>query len=132
MPKDFDGWNIEKKKIDFYINSLIFYEREVWWSRLGLNIGVEIDGRHEFFLRPVIVIRKFNKDMALVMPTTTQDKASKYYFRVLGADNKAYNACLSQIRVISSKRLLRKIDPIKDGDYRILLGVICQMINGLL
>ena len=62
MEKDFDRWN-EKKK---YTHKREFadhvHEREVWWSALGVNIGVEIDGKHENFERPVLVVRKFNND----------------------------------------------------------------------
>lgn len=132
MQKDFDAWNIKKKETNFINSKTMFYEREVWWSKLGLNIGVEIDGRHELFLRPVIIIRKFNKDMALVIPITTQDKLNKYYFNVSGVEEKVYKACLSQVRTISSKRLLRKIDTIHEHDYYNLLDKICNMVKGIL
>ncbi|MBX4198652.1 type II toxin-antitoxin system PemK/MazF family toxin [Candidatus Parcubacteria bacterium] len=97
-----------------------------------MNVGVEIDGKHELFLRPVVIIRKFNKDMALVVPTTHQDKSNKYYLDVLGVNEKMYKACLSQIRTISSKRLLRKIDTVREGQYNILLDKISKMIQGRL
>ena len=131
MQKDFDAWNVQKKEIHSIDTHMKFYEREVWWVRLGANIGVEIDGRHELFLRPVIVIRKFNKDMAIVVPITTQDKTSRYYFGVVGTEQKIYKVCLSQIKTISSKRLLRKIDTIRESDYRALLDMICAMIQGI-
>ena len=82
MEKDFDRWNSQKKQTDEIKNEpVMFYEREVWWCAAGINIGVEIDGKHELFSRPTVVIRKFNKDMLLVAPTTTQDKSNKYYLR---------------------------------------------------
>lgn len=130
MQKDFDDWNTQKKKVHSLESTLLFYEREVWWSKLGVNIGVEIDGKHEQFIRPVIIIRKFNKDMVLVIPTTTQDKANKYYFDVSGNREKVYKACLSQIKTISSKRLLRKIDTIHKSDYVFLLNKISNLIQG--
>jgi mRNA interferase MazF len=132
MQKDFDSWNRQKKNVHFVENAKMFYEREVWWAKLGTNIGVEIDGRHELFLRPVIVIRKFNKDMAIVLPTTTQYKTNKYYCAVSGAKEKKYQACLSQIKTISSKRLLRKIDTIQISQYQYLLDKISKMIQGSL
>lgn len=132
MQKDFDLWNVQKKNVDVYARNIIFYEREVWWVKLGVNIGSEINGRHELFLRPVIVIRKFNKDMAIVVPTTTQDKINKYYFDVFGVTDKNYKACLSQVKTISSKRLFRKIDTIKKNDYSELLNKVCQTIKGTL
>jgi len=132
MQKDFDTWNEQKKLIHSTSNNKVFYEREVWWSKLGTNVGVEINGGHELFLRPVIIIRKFNKDMALVIPTTTQDKSNKYYLDTAGVNEKVYKACLSQIKTISSKRLFRKIDTINENSYSILLNKICKMIKGSL
>ena len=132
IEKDFDGWNTQKKKTHQEENPVLFYEREVWWCIVGTNIGVEIDGKHELFLRPAVVIRKFNKHMALVVPTTAQDKNNKYYFLVSGEDGKKYNACLSQIKTISSKRLFRKIGTINEKDYRTLLDKVSNMVKGTL
>ena len=132
MEKDFDSWNTQKKQTDKKDKKVIFYEREVWWCIVGTNVGVEIDGKHELFLRPVVVIRKFNKDMLLIAPTTAQDKNNKYYLLVSGEDGKSYNSCLSQIRTISSKRLFRKIGTIKESDYAKLLNKVSDMVKGLL
>jgi mRNA interferase MazF len=132
MDKDYDDWNLHKKRIEESESSKTFYEREVWRVKFGLNIGSEINGRHEFYLRPAIVIRKFNKDMLLVVPTTTQDKNNKYYLDVEGVEDKIYKSCVSQIKTISSKRLLRKIDTINKNDYLNLLNIISKMgLKGL-
>lgn len=133
MEKDFDRWNNKKKKTHAETIWRAFYEREVWWMHAGVNIGVEIDGKHELFLRPVIVVRKFNKDMALIVPTTAQDKTgNRYYFAVAGDDNKQYTVCLSQIRAISSKRLFRKIGTIGKASHGSLLEELSDMIKGTL
>jgi mRNA interferase MazF len=132
MLKDFDAWNIQKKRTHSEESGVIFYEREVWWCVLGINVGVEIDGRHERFLRPAVVVRKFNKDMALVIPTTARDKTGKYYLAVSGEDKRRYIACLSQLRVISSKRFYRKIGTISQSEYKSLLSKVCEMVNGVL
>lgn len=132
MDKDFDKWNDKKKETHKLENKKIFYEREVWWCIFGTNVGAEIDGKHELFLRPAIIVRKFNKDMAVVVPTTAQVKSNKYYFSVSGVDEKTYNTCLSQIKNISSKRLFRKIGTIKEEDYLILLDKLSNMIKGTL
>ena len=133
MPKDFDRWNNQKKQTDGVRKEpVLFYEREVWWCAAGINIGVEIDGKHELFSRPIVVVRKFNKDMLLVVPTTAQEKSNKYYLLVSGDDGKTYNVCLSQIRTISSKRLLRKIGTISETDYEVLLEKIAKMVKGVL
>jgi mRNA interferase MazF len=133
MQKDFDAWNTRKKETHAGTRWLAFYEREVWWAYSGVNVGVEMDGKHERFLRPVIIVRKFNKDMALIVPTTAQDKGdNKYYFCVAGDDGKRYTACLSQIRACSSKRFFRKIGTVDTANYERLLEKLSAMINGKL
>jgi len=127
--KDFDKWNEKKKETHREEKAVIFYEREVWWCSLGVNVGVEIDGKHELFLRPVAIIQKFNKDMALVMPMTDRAKNNKYYFSISGEDGKSYNVCLSHIRSISSKRLLRKIGVISLKDFEMVLEKVTKMIK---
>ena len=34
------------------------HEGEIWWVRLGVNVGYEIDGKSSDFSRPVIIIKK--------------------------------------------------------------------------
>jgi hypothetical protein len=65
MQKDFDKWHNKKKKLDKNkIDYNFFYhEREIWWSSIGLNIGVETNGKSDHFERPVLIVKKFNKDM---------------------------------------------------------------------
>lgn len=132
MQKNFDGWNIQKKQTHQTDKAISFYEREVWWSKIGANIGVEIDGKHEFFLRLVIVLRKFNKEMILAIPVTTQNKHNKFYFDAEGVSGKLYKACLSHVKTMSSKRLVRKIDTIKVNNHKILKEKVCLMIHNKL
>ncbi len=60
--KEFDLWNSKKKLFNGKPLSKHFYfhEREVWWCGIGINIGVEIDGKNSDFERPVLVVKKFN------------------------------------------------------------------------
>ncbi len=37
--KDFDSWNVVKKKIDATRKAPTFKEKEVWWCNIGLNVG---------------------------------------------------------------------------------------------
>ena len=44
--KDFDTWNGLKKSIECKQGGEAYaYPREVWWCSLGVNLGVEIDGK---------------------------------------------------------------------------------------
>lgn len=130
MIKPFDEWNISKKETDKSNRQVIFYEREIWWCVLGINIGVEIDGKHELFLRPVVILRKFNKDSALIIPTGGKSKTGKYYLDVFTKEGKVFNARLSQIRYLSSKRLIRKMGTINKVSYDSLVSCTVGIIKG--
>lgn len=115
--KDFDRWN-EKKKICNKKPSIVgVHEREVWWVSLGLNIGIETDGKNEEFERPVLVLKRFNIEMIWILPITSQIKNTTFHqnFTLQGME---YYAALTQIRTVSTKRLLRKSGTIPKKDFR--------------
>lgn len=98
------------------------HTREVWWCSLGANVGYEQDGKHDFFERPVLIIKKFSRDSVLVVPITSQGKENPYH--IVFMHNNTKNAVIiSQIRLMSTKRLRRKLysmntktfDNIRDG-----------------
>ena len=107
MNKDFDSWNDEKKRID---------EREVWYTKLWINIGNEENGKREF-RRPVMIIKRI-WNMYLILPLTTKGKDTKFYyeFPALVANQKSW-WILSQIKVIDKKRMIDKIDIITDFEF---------------
>ena len=82
MPKDFDKWNTQKKKVHGRAEQILFHEREIWWCSLGINIGVETDGKNDNFERPILVLKKFNKDMVWVVPITSRKGPVKYYYPI--------------------------------------------------
>jgi mRNA interferase MazF len=108
MIKDFDRWNRRKKRLDATTFDRYVHEREVWWCALGVNIGVEADGKHDNSERPVVVLYKFSRDAVLVVPLTSVAKPNPYYVS-FSHDDRVFAAVFSQIRLISTKRLLRKI-----------------------
>ena len=116
MEKDFQKWHNKKKDIHENKKIPYFYEREIWWCSLGLNIGFEQDGKNENFERPIVVVKKFNKYVLWAVPLTSKEKSGKYYYHFnFGKESSV--AILSQLRLISSKRLLRKIGMMPEGDY---------------
>jgi mRNA interferase MazF len=108
MAKDFDRWNARKKQIQNIEFNKFVHEREVWWCALGVNVGVEADGRHDNFERPVLILQKFNKHAVLAVPLTSNVKPSPYKWRFTH-NGEPFAAVFSQIRLISTKRLLRKM-----------------------
>ncbi|MFH0845922.1 MAG: type II toxin-antitoxin system PemK/MazF family toxin [Patescibacteria group bacterium] len=116
--KNFDDWNNIKKKIDFEeYKDILPKNREIWWSSLGLNIGVEADGKNENYERPVLILKVFNRECFLGVPITSIDKSNKkYYFPILYKDLKSF-AVLSQIKLFSTKRLSRMIYKIDSKNF---------------
>ena len=105
----FFEWAKLKIKIHFSEKEVYFREGEIWWASLGLNIGFEINGKSEDFERPILIIKKFNQYVVWAVPLSTKNKPdNKYYFRYEFGKN-TYSAIISQLKLMSSKRLLRKI-----------------------
>lgn len=129
MKKDFDNWNKEKKQVnekeiayDFF-----YHPREVWWCAIGANVGVEADGKHNNFERPILVVKKFNKDQFWGIPLTSNEKVGEFYQKIKHDAGISW-ASLSQIRVFSSKRLLRKIGMISEDEFE----MVHNKLKGLL
>ncbi|OGY42782.1 MAG: hypothetical protein A2Y67_03560 [Candidatus Buchananbacteria bacterium RBG_13_39_9] len=93
-----------------------FHEREIWWASLGINIGFEQDGKHKTFERPVLVLKVFNKYLLWILPLTSKEKTGKYYYSTEYNGEKS-NIILSQLRLISSKRLIRKIRKLSPREF---------------
>lgn len=108
MQKDFDTWNSKKKELNNHAFNDYVHAREVWWCSLGINIGFEQDGKHKFFERPVLVIRKFSNNAVLIIPLSSKPKKNIFSFNFIH-EGMEFSALLSQIRLISTKRLSRKI-----------------------
>jgi len=108
MHKSFDDWNRQKKKVQE--EQKRFYSvREIWWCKLGVDIGSEQDGKGENFLRPCIIVRGFGADTCLVVPLTTSIKQHFLRVSVGVIDGKEAKANLSQLRLIDTRRLVEKI-----------------------
>lgn len=125
--KDYDRWNDEKKEIEKRLHIPLFGEREIWWCSLGVNLGHETDGTSEDFERPVCVLRKFNKDTFLGLPLSSTVKSSKYYHPLAqhgigGAIN------LSQGRLLSAKRLRRRLGRMSNEEFELLKNELRDLL----
>lgn len=108
MEKDFDDWNKQKKILE-NIPEPYFREGEVWWLSLGVNIGKEMDGKGEWYRRPVLIVKKFNQYGCLVVPLSKVKKKDRYIVPVGIVDGIDAYANLSQTKSLSAKRLERII-----------------------
>ncbi|MBI5003667.1 type II toxin-antitoxin system PemK/MazF family toxin [Candidatus Kaiserbacteria bacterium] len=126
MEKDFDRWNDTKKDIHASMHEVYFYEREVWWVHLGVNIGFEQDGTGEVFERPVVIVKKYNPDVFLAVPLSTTQKIGKYYFHVGEVEGKQATAILSQIRLLDVKRLINRAGTLNTLTFDSLVDALVE------
>ncbi len=127
--KNFSEWNNEKIDINDNKQRPFFHVREVWFCTMGVNVGYEQDGRGKEFLRPIIVIRKFNNEVLWGIPLTTKNKTGKYYFSFQIDDLlEGSTAILSQLKLIDAKRLQYKIGMINDNDFGELKEKLRQLL----
>ena len=92
-------------------------EAEVWWVAVGENVGVEINGKSEYFSRPVIVFKKLNHLAFMGIPLTTKEHDGAWYvgFRFQG---KEIYATLSQAKVFSTARLYNRLGQVAEDDMK--------------
>lgn len=103
----YDQWNEIKKFINKNSNNVFFKERDIFYLKMWKNVWYEQNWKWEHFVRPVIILKKFNNYLFWAIPLTTQVKNWKYYH------NFEFNwitqtAILSQIKLFDSKRLMEK------------------------
>lgn len=117
--KNYDTWNELKKEYDaISAEELVYFsEREIWWMTAGLNIGTEVDGKHEKFARPVLIIKKFNKFGFIGVPLSTTLKVNKYHYKITFLEEHNSVCLLSQIKTIDTRRLLKKIGMLDERQF---------------
>lgn len=105
-----------KQKLHRTKGDTFVHPREVWWCSLGVNIGSEIDGKNEGYERPVLVLRVYSRETLVILPITGKRKDNRFHCEVELGSRPVWVA-LTQVRVISNRRLLRKFDTISIEDF---------------
>ena len=121
MNKNFQLWHGQKQHIQDRHPRVLFKEREIWFCHLGQNIGFEQDGRGESFLRPVLILKKFNNEVCWAVPLTkVRDgrlRAEHLYFSFSFISGTNSAAILSQLRLLDVKRLKYKAGYMATPDF---------------
>ncbi len=119
MENQHDIWNEQKK----YLSTKKLYkimedgtktprtpikEWEVWWCKLGVNIGNELYGKWSQYTRPVLIVKKISWVSCIVIPATSQPKEWTWFYP-LSIEWKQWFLVFPQIRMISSARFTDKI-----------------------
>ena len=117
--KRFDEWNKIKKQLEQQEIITHFKQREIYWTKLGQNIGYETYGKGVEFLRPVLIYKKLGNFSFLGIPLTSKEKNGNFYFSFYPINKSKINyALLNQAKVISVKRLNNKFGKISVDDYK--------------
>ena len=127
--KDFKNWHAKKQKIHNDRPYVYFQEREIWFCMLGANVGYEQDGSGGEFMRPVVVVKKFNNEICFAVPLTKGKKKDKpYYFTFSFRTGVNSTALLSQMRLVDAKRLRYKVGTVAAGDFAKLKAKIRRLL----
>jgi mRNA interferase MazF len=135
MNDNFDKWNEVKKQIHQVSFNLGIKPREIYWTKIGLNIGNEEYGKGKDFVRPVIIVRQLTHDLFIGIPTTTSTKDDNDYFHKITYTEKMTNtiiessAMILQQKVFSKKRLLSKIGTVKKEDFEKIVTKLKKLID---
>lgn len=125
----FIAWTNRKIAIHFQNRSeFYFYEREIWWASLGENVGFEMNGKNWHFERPVLIVKKFSKDMVFVFPTTTKMKRGSWFYDIEYGGTKT-QVVFAQARTISTKRLIRKMALLSEGQFHDFTHSFTELIK---
>ena len=111
--KNYDRWNEVKKQTELKIRKTGFKQREVFWVRIGQNIGSEEYGKGNEFQRPVLIVRKINSELFIGVPLTSKLKEDNDYFHKISFNAKntlsQNSAMILQIKTFDKKRLMSRI-----------------------
>jgi len=126
--KKYNEWNQLKQSINQEENKVFFRERDIFWASIGVNIGYEQDGKGKIFSRPILILKKYSKNIFFGIPLSTQIKRGSFFFE-FQLNNKSSNALLVQSRIYDSKRLENKIGMISENDFKQLKIKLKELIN---
>ena len=105
-----------------------FKEGDVWWCRIGENVGSEICGKGRDFLRPVVVINKLSKNNFIGVPFTSREHFGSWYVELVFKNKKQY-AVVAQVENISVYRLHHKMGELPEFDLRNVLDGLHNLLR---
>lgn len=122
---EFVEWGSEKQDIHFGEQQEIYpKEREIWYTKMGVNIGFEENGKDEF-LRPVLILKKFG-NLFFTVALTSKGKDNHYFYYKfneldLFEKNRQYinssYAILSQVKTIDKKRFTQNMGWVSQKEF---------------
>lgn len=101
-------------------------EGEVWWVAVGENVGVEINGKSEYYSRPVLIFKKLSHLGFMGIPLTIQEHSGSWYVNFRFQSKEVY-AALSQAKTFSSARLYTRLGQVAEDDMATIKKGFCSL-----
>lgn len=130
MDKNYNDWNEVKKETELITKRVYFKERDIFWTRIGENIGYEQNGKGDEFQRPILIVKRYTNDMFLGVPLSTKLREGSFYFHFSFLDDRKSTALLVQHKLYSHKRLMKKMGMISTDDFEQLQIKLHNLIFG--
>jgi mRNA-degrading endonuclease toxin of MazEF toxin-antitoxin module len=128
--KHFDEWNNVKKKIDSKKKRPPVRRGEIFWCSVGINIGVEYDGKGEQFVRPVLVLKKYSNEIVFGVPLTTKGKSGDWYCKLPHhIDEQESFAVLNQAKVYDTNRFQESMGELSESSLTIVLTCFFNLLK---
>jgi mRNA interferase MazF len=108
-------------------SSVLFKEGEIWWCRIGMNVGHETYGKGASFARPVLIYKKLSSDFFVGVPLTSKKKEGNWFFP-LDHNKKEGCATLHQIRSFDGRRLVERIGVLSDIQLQLVKNALHDLL----
>ena len=128
MSKDFNQWHNLKQNLHNSRKVVVFKERDIIWASIGINIGYEQDGKGEISSRPLLILKKYNRNLFFGIPLSTKIKEGSFFFEFI-LNDKPSSALLVQGRTYDAKRLENKIGMINQKDFSALKLKLKELLD---
>ncbi len=125
--KRFDEWMTVKEGLHNSNRLRSIKEGEVWWCGFGENVGAEINGKNDYFARPVVILRKLSRCNFIGIPLTSKRHEGTWYVSFV-LNRREQVAVVAQIRNLSVARLYRKIGELPDADFDIIKDGLRELL----
>jgi len=127
MTKDFRGWaNYQQELEQRDTPRRPFQEGQVWRCAIGLNIGVELDGKSRRYWRPVIIVRKFYATFFIGVPLTSSAKNRPYHIP-LTVKGKGGYAVVNQLRAMDARRLQQYLCTLAPDEFEAVRSAVTNL-----
>lgn len=116
---DYNLWNVVKIQIATAKPKNI-QNGHIYWTKIGKNVGCEVFGKNANFIRPVLVIKRFDikSSLFLGIPLSSKIKNNPQSYIFTDSKGKRQNALLNQMRVFDTRRIVSRCSKINENELQ--------------